>query len=227
VTRDDEVRAFSSRADQGSPQPPHLQTMAKRRSAAAKAGAVHDMTPPELFNVMVRAVVREDRLLRGLLSRREGYETYAPGILSTYETGAVYAIFKELVSSLPFGWVVEWESPHGVGHKKIDLVVRRSRGAMSRWGVEAKWWTKGGYGIADDCKKLLTASGLKRRFILAISVRMASRSWELEDLITRSIRCGRLEPFHVKLLCSERRKVLGYGGVAATFGMALLEVFPL
>jgi len=182
------------------------------------------MTPEWLFDKIVGALAREDRELRRLLHRRDGYESYAPGIAAAYETGAVYAVFKTLVTSLPKEWLVEWESSHGTGYKKIDLVLLHRRTRV-RWGIEVKWWSKGGYGIADDCAKLLAAKGVARRFILVLAARPAEGGcWALPRLINRSRVKGRLNQYRVELLHEVERNAYGRSGAKARLGIALIEV---
>ena len=178
------------------------------------------LTTACVFEAIVEAVSAEDRALRKLLSGRAGYERYVPGIATTFETGTVYAIFKTLVRTLPEPWIVDWESPHGVGSKKIDLVLRRrGPGRPACWALEVKWWTKGGASVADDCEKLRSAKGATRAFLLVLG----AGAWPLGRLLDRAFAIGRLQE-HVSVVHQEELDVLGRGQEWAKLGIAMLEV---
>lgn len=181
------------------------------------------LTSAFLFETIVEAISAEDRTLRKLLSGRAGYERYAPSIATTFETGTVYAIFKSLVTALPDPWIVDWESAHGVGNKKIDLVLRRrGRGRPTRWALEVKWWTKGGYGVAADCKKLLSANEATRAFVLVL--RTCSEQRPLRSLLERDRKTGHLSQHRTSVRHVHDLDVLARDRVPVKLGIALLEV---
>lgn len=172
--------------------------------------------PQRVFNPLFSAIKREDRVLRRLFEGRLGYEGYAPGLATAYETGTVYAIFKGLIDRLPKGWRVDWEGPHGKGHKRIDLVI--SPRGRKRWGIEVKWWTKGGAGVVYDCNKLLGAR-LGRRFILAFKIRISERQHTLEWLINR-----RLHSFGIRVIASKQLSTFVSGQRQALLDVVLFEL---
>ena len=191
-------------------------------------GRLVNVESKEFFEVAVAALLAEDLALRLLLKGRLSHGDYQPGLGTAYETGAVYTVFKALLAS-PFSkkWNVDWEDRHGVGHKRIDLTYHRHHmGLDARVGVEVKWWSKGGYGIVDDCRKLLAAPGLSHRYVLVLRAWNPGRSEQalsfLLDRLLKGRRCSQL--------CVEREQyyeaeVLSWFGEPGKLGFALVQTW--
>lgn len=108
----------------------------------------------EFFSLALLPLQAEDLILRNILLNREDFCEYHPGILSTFETSLVYAMFKGLLSSkFAENHSIHWEMP-GEGRTSMDLYFqKKDKGNNQKVGIEVKWWNVDGF--CQDVEKLL------------------------------------------------------------------------